>query len=627
MQEEDADADADSATSEGIFVFEDENPSLDVSVGDLVRVTGVVVEFFGLTELSYASVVVVSSGNPLPTPATVELPADAASRESVEGMSVVFPQALQISEFFNYDRFGEMVLATPIDPLERTYQPTAYDTFAATGLDLDATLAEIEDRRITLDDGLSSQNPSVNRHPNGDPFSLANRFRGGDLVQDTVGVMAYSFGRYRIQPTGPAVYTETNPRPSAPSFGDLPTVAAFNVLNYFTTIDNGQDDCGPNFDQGCRGADSAEEFERQQAKIVAAIAELDASVVGLMEIQNNEGAVGDLVAALNAAVGAGTYAAVEDGTVGPDAIKVGLIYKPADVLPVGTTAILDTPEFLDPNGLGEAKNRAAIAKTFVSTINGGTVTVAVNHLKSKGSPCGPGDDDPYAASCNLTRTLAAEILSDWLATDPTGIGDADAMIIGDLNSYDEEDPIATLLDAGYVDVLERDAGEFAYTYVFDGQLGHLDYVMANASMAGQVDAAAAWHVNTDEPDLIDYDTSFKSDAQDAIYAPDAYRSSDHDPVIAGLDMPTDPKGLVRLLFADVDQLEADGLVNHGNANALRAKLRAALASLERESSNSARGQLGAFINHLEAFVNSGRLGDADVALLVERAQMAIDALD
>jgi predicted extracellular nuclease len=46
--------------------------------------------------------------------------------------------------------------------------------------------------------------------------------------------------------------------------------------------------------------------------------------------------------------------------------------------------------------------------------------------------------------------------------------------------------------------------------------------------------ATAWHINADEPDIIDYDTTFKRDAQDALYAPDQYRSSDHDAVIVGL---------------------------------------------------------------------------------------------
>lgn len=55
-------------------------------------------------------------------------------------------------------------------------------------------------------------------------------------------------------------------------------------------------------------------------------------------------------------------------------------------------------------------------------------------------------------------------------------------------------------------------------------------------MLDEVTGTTVWHINADEPDLIDYDMSFKKDAQDAIYAPDAYRSSDHDPVIAGLDV-------------------------------------------------------------------------------------------
>ena len=45
-----------------------------------------------------------------------------------------------------------------------------------------------------------------------------------------------------------------------------------------------------------------------------------------------------------------------------------------------------------------------------------------------------------------------------------------------------------------------------------------------------------WHINADEPDLIDYDMTFKLPAQDALYAPDPYRYSDHDPVIIGLNV-------------------------------------------------------------------------------------------
>jgi hypothetical protein len=138
---------------------------------------------------------------------------------------------------------------------------------------------------------------------------------------------------------------------------------------------------------------------------------------------------------------------------------------------------------------------------------------------------------------------------DWLATDPTDSGDPDALIIGDLNSYDEEDPIDAIV-AGpddrrrtrddYTDLLERFEGELAYTYVFDGLVGYLDHALANTSLTRQVTGATAWHINADEPDLLDYDTTFKSDGQDALYAPDPYRSSDHDPVIVGLEPNASP---------------------------------------------------------------------------------------
>ena len=75
------------------------------------------------------------------------------------------------------------------------------------------------------------------------------------------------------------------------------------------------------------------------------------------------------------------------------------------------------------------------------------VTVAVNHLKSKGSPCddiGDPDTGDGQGNCNLTRLAAAQAQVNWLAGDPTGSGSDDYLIIGDLNSYAMEDPIAAI---------------------------------------------------------------------------------------------------------------------------------------------------------------------------------------
>jgi predicted extracellular nuclease len=79
-----------------------------------------------------------------------------------------------------------------------------------------------------------------------------------------------------------------------------------------------------------------------------------------------------------------------------------------------------------------------------------------------------------------------------------------------------------------------------YSYLFDAQFGYLDYGMASASLLPQVARTTTWHINADEPDLLDYDMTFKRPAQDAVYTPDPFRSSDDDPVIVGLDLTASP---------------------------------------------------------------------------------------
>ncbi len=401
LQEEDADADADAATSEGIFVFAP--GALDVVPGDLVRVAGTVDEFFSLTELNAVTgLALCGSGNSV-SPTQVTLPvASVDSLEAFEGMLVTFPQDLTISEFFNFDRFNEVVLT-----VGRAYQPTAVEEpgSAAGAALLDLILRS----RITLDDARSSQNPPLLRHPNGDVFTLTNLFRGGDVVQGVTGVLDYRFDLYRIQPTDGAIYVPQNPRTASIDVGGRLQVASFNVLNYFTTLDNSGPICGPAQDQGCRGADDAEEFTRQRTKIIAAIAALDAEVVGLIEIENHPGDVptADLVSGLNDLLGAGTYDYIVTGAIGIDAIRVALIYKPAAVSPVGSFAVLDSA--VDAR-FNDDKNRPVLAQAFEENFSGGIFTVAVNHLKSKGSSCddvGDPNTGDGSGNCNLTRQAAA----------------------------------------------------------------------------------------------------------------------------------------------------------------------------------------------------------------------------
>ena len=359
-------------------------------------------------------------------------------------------------------------------------------------------------------------------------FSLANDLRAGDQLTNVTGVLDYHFGTWAVQPTEAADYTPANPRPEVPEVGGDLTVASFNVLNYFTTI-------------GSRGAESDFEFERQEAKIVSAIAAIDADVVGLIEIENSatDAAVATLVTALNETMGAGTYAYIPTGRLGTDVITNALIYQPASVRPLGVEAVLDST--VDPTFL--SNNRPALAQTFAPVGTGEPVTVVVNHLKSKGSACaGDPDTGDGSGNCNLTRTAAAEALVKWLATDPTGQDTVGReLIMGDLNSYDKEDPIDALIAGGYTDLLLRDQGEEAYSYVFDGLVGYLDYALAGKELAADVTGADVWSINADEAPILDYNVNFKSASQvEQWFAPDAFRSSDHDPVIVGIDLDTVP---------------------------------------------------------------------------------------
>ena len=558
VQEQDADRDTSADTSEGLEVLCGTACPPNLRARDLVTVTGVVGESFATTRLDASGADALSTvratGQARPTPATISLPASAPLTtsslfESVEGMLTTVTTPLVVTEFFKLARFGELVLAP-----SRAYQHT--HTSAPSTAGYQAHMATLAASQLVLDDDSGDQNDATSGPDSNEPYpypsgglAVDNRFRGGDTITDLTGVLQYGFGKWRMRPaaTERYVFTPTNPRTAAPEpvSGTL-KVASFNVLNSFKTIDTtssgSSGPCGPSRTLDCRGADSEAELERQRAKIVAALTAMDPDVAGLIEIQNDaDVTLAHLVEGLNAATAPGTYDYVRTGTIGTDAIKLAFVYKPATVELVGGHAVLDST--VDPR-FEDTRSRPALAQTFLEKATGQKVTVSVNHFKSKGSACtGDPDRGDGAGNCDLTRTRAAQALGDWLKTDPTGSGDPDVLVIGDLNSYKREAPITALEEAGFSDLIERFGGEKAYGYLFDGQLGYLDHALTSASLVAQVTGANEWHINADEPQLLDYndtvkdvgETDFERESSArALYAPDPYRSSDHDPVVVGL---------------------------------------------------------------------------------------------
>ncbi|HEY0930855.1 MAG TPA: ExeM/NucH family extracellular endonuclease [Gemmatimonas sp.] len=548
---QDQTGDGNAATSDGLFVFNNTNNS--VSLGDVVRVTGTAGEFQEQTQISNVTDITVCSSGATITPTDVTFPvASSTFLERYEGMLVRLPQSLYVTEHFQLGRFGQVVMSVNA----RQMQPT---NVVAPGAAAAALQAQNNLGRIIIDDATNDQNPDpIVFGRGGNPLSASNTLRGGDVATGIVGIMTYTWSgneasgnAYRVRPIGAMGggvpnFVATNARPMAPtSVGGTLRVSSFNVLNYFNSFSGCTYGVGGG-STDCRGADSQTEFNRQVPKTISALMGLNADVLGIVEIENDgygaNSAIAHLVAQLNAQAGANTYAFInadaatsQTNSLGTDAIKVALIYKPARVTPVGNTSVLNTVAFVN-GGDGAPRNRPALAQAFQQA-DGARFIAVVNHFKSKGSACNAPDAGDGQANCNAVRVAAATQLRNWLTTDPTGTGDPDVLILGDLNAYAKEDPIMVLRNAGFIDLLESRIGPNAYSYAFDGQWGYLDHAMASSSIAAQITGVTSWHINADEPNILDYNTDYKSAAQIASLTDgSAFRSSDHDPVLIGLTL-------------------------------------------------------------------------------------------
>jgi predicted extracellular nuclease len=536
IQMADHEADDDERTSEGLFVYTgnaSDSVNTSVAVGDRIRLQGTVSEYYNKTQVNQLTALsTCAEGQALPTPALVDLPvADLADWEQWEGMQVQFNHDLVVNETYNLARYGMLTLGK-----ERAFIPTQV---AEPGTSANAVSAANALGRIYLDDASNAQNPATVVYPT-PMLSANNTVRVGDTITNLVAVLDYTYSDWKLLPST-INFEPTNEREAYPARfyqGDV-SVASFNVLNYF----NG-DGQGAGFPTS-RGADSLAEFEKQQAKVVAAISRMDADVVGLMEIENDgyadTSAIASLVSALNVVMGEGTYDFVVPNAsmLGDDEIAVGLIYKPHQVTPVGSAKILDESNSpVDDSGnplFNTGKNRPMLTQRFADSANGGEFVVAVNHLKSKGSDCESLNDPDTGdgqGNCNLTRNQAAEAIGQWLNAQYSQ--EVPTLVMGDLNSYAKEDPIQTLESYGYTDLaktLNLPESE-SYTYVYDGESGQLDHALANTALSESAVQMLVWHINTDEPRALDYNEEYKTDDQiNDYYSADPYRSSDHDPVI------------------------------------------------------------------------------------------------
>ena len=542
------DAKAAGQASDGIFVYTGAAPT--AKVGECYSITGIPAEFNGLTQLTKPVLTAAADCAPVKPTDIATLPVTDADKEPYEGMLVNPTGTWTITNNYALNTFGQIGLAQGDQPL---WTPTDRAPYT----EAVAYEAEQAKKYITLDDG-SSWNYMTNATAKNSPMpylSQATPMR--TAAHATFGqpvILDYRF-QWNFQPTGQVVgatdadipMSAENTRPTAaPAVGGDLKLGAMNVLNYFTDL--GQDETGcaaykdkdgnPVTANGCtvRGAYTASALADQQAKIVAALAMQDADVVGLMEVENSarfghdrDAALKTLVDALNAKVGAGTYALVQGPAVLPaseDVIRLAMIYKVAKVKPVDSSVLLDTPAF--------ANARQPLGQKFESLSTGKQLVMVANHFKSKGS----GVDD--GTGQGLSTPSREEQARDLAAWQQQMWADEVVFMVGDFNAYTEETPMHVLEAAGFTDLVRQFSPE-STSYQFSGRLGSLDHALANAKGLALVTGADDLDINGDESVAMQYSRRNYNIVD--FYEPTAYGASDHDPVLFGI---TDAKPAVVL---------------------------------------------------------------------------------
>ena len=548
--------------SDAVFVYTG-RAGVDVEVGDLVTVSGTVEEFptskepdaDSLTEIAGSVKVERSDASYKKVRPVSGVAWDDTfdRRENLESMLYSSTEKWTVNDTYDLGTYGELGLATG----GRLVQPTDKARLGSKAERKQA--ARNEERRVVLGDGSSTVLDKPGS-PGTPPFvTRKSDVRVGDTARLTEPVVVdWRNGAWNLTPTRPmaagdevATIKDKAPEKVPNVKGDV-SVASFNVLNYFTTLGATTTGCEPNpvstdgtpntVRTGCdaRGAWDAADLDRQQSKIVKAINALDASVTGLMEIENSarlgeepDEATRTLVAALNKAAGRAKWDYVPSSdqlqpVEDQDVITNALIFQPAEV----TWAGKSYADGQDSTGTGAFSNaRTPIAAAFTPVGGGAPMLVAVNHFKSKGSapkdPTDPNADQGQGA-WNAARVAQAKALLGWLPGVQSDARTEAVALVGDFNSYTHEDPLETLYAAGWTNA----AKQKDYSYNFEGLSGSLDHVLLNPAADKRLTGSGVWNINSPEPVLREY-SRYKTTAID-YYRDDVDRASDHDPVLVGL---------------------------------------------------------------------------------------------
>ncbi len=479
--------DGNPATSDGIFVYH----YYDVNVGDEVKLSGRVSEYYGMTQMYRPYITILSSGNPIPDPVELNPPFDDYASdvyyESLESMLVSVSRMRTVAGTNSYGEAAGVVWDTHI---KRVFQ----DDPAGTG-------------GIIFTDDAGGY--------------LVNA-RTGSIIKNLVGPLDYSYDEYKVLPSAdnppevlPEWWAESDiqgPKGLRCGF----TVATYNMYNLFDEFN------APDKDDPINDPEEVELMLTKHAIAIYDILRLP-DLIAVQEVENLE----ILERLADTEPIQGIYGAMLID--GPDArgIDVGLLYRLDRVEVISAEARQTCTDLDDEYGPGTDSNfpceegfnplfsRPPLVvhlKTIVRGYRSGTdLCVIINHFKSKGVYW-PTYDDPEPR-----RIQQAEWVNSLVDEIQDGNPQAKIIVLGDLNSFNNEAPIDTLQDGGLYNLINTVQKKNRYTYIYRGVSEVLDYIMVSRSLRWRFIQARIVHFNVDFPYGI-----FADDPTTGI------RTSDHD---------------------------------------------------------------------------------------------------
>lgn len=475
-------------TSDGIFVY---SRKYDVKEGDYVSFTATVDEWKYRTQLKDCKDLIVHKEGVEVNYLDFILPLDFTDAnnlyESFEGMKVRFKQPLYITNTGNLSYYGQLGLSSKL-----LYTPT--NVAFPLSAEYEEVLAGNAIDKIVLDDG------SLQYKPNPIPFlDTDNTCRIGNKTDSLCGVLDQVTQYIYVFQSFYNLNFYGNPRDAnfdESLLGDYDIkVCAFNVEHF------------------------ANESNLQLTRIVKTMSAIDADIFGLCEVREGNAYIKALVDALNKYNGAEEYTYINLGDGESEYSVVQIIYKNIIVEPY-----LD---FVQINDVWPPNRK--LIQGFRLRSNGEKFILSLNHFKAK-SGTGTGldaDQGDGQGVYNYTRLQEAYAVRNRLKELEFKYETDRCLVIGDLNACAMEDPLEVFYDVGYKNSVEEfDKG--SYTYTFNGQLQYLDYILVNEAIQNFVTGAFNWHINSVEPGFLDYQNSSSTDNF-------LFRSSDHDPVIVGLN--------------------------------------------------------------------------------------------